>query len=84
MNLLVKAVFFFAVYFLTAKTAFAQITVDLDVLTEDFIPKDAITSAPAEQKKNVSSPALKAQAVKEKKQPATKAKPAAKPVVKKT
>lgn len=84
MNLLVKAVFFFAVYLLTAKTAFAQITVDLDVLTEDFIPKDAITSAPAEQKKNVSSPALKAPAVKEKKQPATKAKPAAKPVVKKT
>lgn len=84
MNLLVKAVFFFAVCFLTAKTAFAQITVDLDVLTEDFIPKDAITSAPAEQKKNVSSPALKAPAVKEKKQPAAKAKPAAKPVVKKT
>lgn len=81
----VKTAFFFAVCFLTAKVVFAQITVDLDVLTEDFVPKDAITSAPAEQKKNVSSPALKAPAAaKTKKQPAAKAKPAAKPVVKKT
>lgn len=86
MSLPTKTAFFFAVCFLTAKVAFAQITVDLDVLTEDFVPKDAITSAPAEQKKNVFSPTLKAPAAaKAKKQPATKkAKPAARPVVKKT
>lgn len=42
----VKAAVCFAAAFLTATAAFAQITVDLDVLTEDFIPKDALTSAP--------------------------------------
>lgn len=29
---------------MTARAAFAQVTVDLDVLTEDFIPKDTISS----------------------------------------
>lgn len=82
MKLSAKTVFFFAVGFLTAEAAFAQITVDLDVLTEDFIPKDAVTSAPSGQKENVSSPVLKAPAAKQKKQPPAKAKPAAKPVVK--
>lgn len=56
------------------------------MLTEDFIPKDAITSAPAEQKKDVvlPSPTLKTPPAKEKKQPAAKAQKPEKPVVKKT
>ena len=44
MNLRAKAALFSAVAFLTARAAFAQVTVDLDVLTEDFIPKDTISS----------------------------------------
>lgn len=85
MNFLKKAVICFAVFVITAKAAFAQITVDLDVLTEDFIPKDTITLAPPDRAKDVSAPVLKAPAAENKKQPATKkAKPAARPVVKKT
>ena len=44
MNLRAKAALFSAVAFLTARAAFAQVTVDLDVLTEDFIPKGTISS----------------------------------------
>ena len=84
MNFLKKAVICFAVFVITAKAAFAQITVDLDVLTEDFIPKDTITLAPPDRAKDVSAPVLKAPAAENKKQPATKkAKPVTKPAVKK-
>ncbi len=84
MNFLTKAVIYFAVFVITAKAAFAQITVDLDVLTEDFIPKDTITLAPPDRAKDVSAPVLKAPAAENKKQPATKkAKSATKPTVKK-
>lgn len=54
----VKAAACFTAACLAATAAFAQITVDLDVLTEDFIPKDALTSAPL--KTEDASVALKA------------------------
>lgn len=46
MRIFGQAVLILAVFFLTAAPAYAQITLNLDVLTEDFVPKDAITSAP--------------------------------------
>ena len=82
-----KAAACFAAACLTATAAFAQITVDLDVLTEDFIPKDALTSAPlkiedagvalkAPEPEKPAGQAEKKESKKEEKQPA--AKPAAK------
>ena len=47
MRILAKITPLIAVMWLTAMPAYAQITLNLDVLTEDFIPKDATTSAPA-------------------------------------
>lgn len=47
MRILAKITPLIAVMCLTAMPAYAQITLNLDVLTEDFIPKDATTSAPA-------------------------------------
>lgn len=47
MRILAKITLLIAVMCLTAMPAYAQITLNLDVLTEDFIPKDATTSAPA-------------------------------------
>lgn len=73
MNLRAKAALFAAVGFLTARAAFAQVTVDLDVLTEDFIPKDTISSAA----KKSDAPVLTAPAAKKAEPPKkTPAKPA--------
>lgn len=47
MRILAKITPLIAVMCLTAMPVYAQITLNLDVLTEDFIPKDATTSAPA-------------------------------------
>lgn len=47
MRILAKITPLIAVLCLAAVPAYAQITLNLDVLTEDFIPKDATTSAPA-------------------------------------
>lgn len=79
MKIIAKAVCFLAV-FMTSQAAFAQITLDLDVLTEDFIPKDATTSVPvlkepgSEKKEPIP---LKPPAAKKAEKP--KARPAAKP-----
>ncbi len=57
MKLSVKTAVFLAVYFITAQAVFAQITVDLDVLTEDFIPKETIIlSSEGEEKKEQATP----------------------------
>jgi outer membrane protein OmpA-like peptidoglycan-associated protein len=40
----------FVVLCLTAGAAAAQVTLNLDVLTEDFVPKEAVTSKPDEKK----------------------------------
>lgn len=75
MNLRAKAALFAAVGFLTARAAFAQVTVDLDVLTEDFIPKDTISSDRAAKKSD--APVLTAPAAKKAEPPKkTPAKPA--------
>ena len=78
MNLRAKAALFAAVGFLTARAAFAQVTVDLDVLTEDFIPKDTISSDRAAKKSD--APVLTAPAAKKAEPPKkTPAKPAKSP-----
>ena len=78
MNLRAKAALFAAVGFLTARAAFAQVTVDLDVLTEDFIPKDTISSDRAAKKSD--APILTAPTAKKAEPPKkTPAKPAKSP-----
>ncbi|MBR1778517.1 MAG: OmpA family protein [Alphaproteobacteria bacterium] len=95
----VRAVFACAVLITMAKAAFAQITLDLDVLTEDFPPQKNERPAvvqpepslqiplkePApEVKKTAPAEVKKTPAAETKKPtPPTKPKPAAKPVVKK-
>ncbi len=79
-----KAALINVVTLLTAQAAFAQITINLDVLTEDFISKDAITSTPANEKKVSPAATVKQPDIQQKKSSAVKAKPATKPVVKKT
>lgn len=85
MKIFAKAACFLAVLTMS-QAAFAQITLDLDVLTEDFVPKNATTSAPVlkkpesaktEKKEKQKSVPLKPPAAKKAEKP--KAKPAAKP-----
>ena len=84
MKLSAKTALFLAVYLITAKVVFAQITVDLDVLTEDFIPKDTITLSP-QGKEQEKKPAASLKAPKEQPRKKTVQKPvvAKKPVVQK-
>ncbi len=70
----------FAVLCLTAGTAPAQVTLNLDVLTEDFIPKETVTSKPAEKKTEktekkaaAAKPAVKKETAKPKKPAVQKA-----------
>lgn len=92
MKLSVKTAVFLAVYFITVKAVFAQITVDLDVLTEDFIPKDTITLSPIKEEKKEQPPVLKqkkktvekAKAAKKATPPKKPAKPAVKKPAAKT
>lgn len=80
MNNTVKAAACFTAAYLAATAAFAQITIDLDVLTEDFIPKDALTSAPVKtdpapvplKAPEQAQPAEKKETEKEEKRPAAK------------
>lgn len=79
MKTFAKAACFLAVL-MTSQAAFAQITLDLDVLTEDFLPKDATTSAPVLKEPTVEKKEqipLKPPAAKKAEKP--KARPAAKP-----